>query len=69
LQAEADFFSSPTEWSTWLPGEGLVGRFTVEGSDLVYRIDNVATVPEPRAWALMLAGLGAVGWIRRRQGR
>ena len=28
---------------------------------------NVSPIPEPSAWALMLAGLAAVGWIARRR--
>ncbi len=34
-------------------------------------IDNVtiAAVPEPHEWAMMLAGLGLVGWVARRRGR
>jgi hypothetical protein len=30
---------------------------------------NVALVPEPHEWAMMLAGLGLVGWVARRRGR
>ena len=30
---------------------------------------NVAVVPEPETYALMLAGLGAVGWVARRRSK
>lgn len=30
-------------------------------------LSNVAVVPEPEAWALLLAGLGLVGWVTRRR--
>jgi hypothetical protein len=33
-------------------------------SDLVFR---VTPVPEPAQWAMMLAGLGLVGWAARRR--
>jgi hypothetical protein len=29
---------------------------------------SLAPVPEPETWALMLAGLGLVGWAARRRG-
>jgi hypothetical protein len=28
---------------------------------------QVAAVPEPSEWALMIAGLGAMGWIAKRR--
>lgn len=30
---------------------------------------QISTVPEPQTWALMLGGLGVLGWARRRSGR
>jgi aldose sugar dehydrogenase len=36
------------------------------GNNAVYRI---APVPEPHAWALLLAGIGLVGWTVRARGR
>jgi len=36
-----------------------------------FAVDNVqvAAVPEPHEWAMMLAGLGLVGWVARRRGQ
>lgn len=34
---------------------------------LVFRAGDVAVVPEPGTWALLLAGLGLVGWRTRRR--
>jgi hypothetical protein len=45
-------------------------RMTGFGSTLeAVGLDNVtiAAVPEPHEWAMMLAGLGIVGWVARRQ--
>lgn len=36
---------------------------------LVYNLGPVVAVPEPETYALMLAGLGAVGWLARRKKR
>ncbi len=36
---------------------------------LVYNIGSVAAVPEPGTYALMLAGLGVMGWVARRTKR
>ncbi|HZT55031.1 MAG TPA: PEP-CTERM sorting domain-containing protein, partial [Burkholderiaceae bacterium] len=41
----------------------------VAGSNIELRHDPVPGIPEPSTYALMLAGLGAVGWLARRQRR
>jgi PEP-CTERM motif len=38
-----------------------------DGLDLGVRIMSVSAVPEPGAWAMLLAGLGAVGFTARRR--
>ena len=55
--------------------DSALTRITITGSDLaqsnakVIGLDNVAVaaVPEPHEWAMMLAGLGLVGWAARRK--
>ena len=56
--------------------DSAVTRITIIGSDsmvpsssTVIGLDNVAVaaVPEPHEWAMMLAGLGLVGWAARRK--
>ena len=39
----------------------------VEGNGLIGVYDNVGVVPEPETYALMLAGLGALGFVARRR--
>jgi autotransporter-associated beta strand protein len=47
------------EWSITQAGNSLNLAFTA----------HMAPVPEPQAWALMLAGVGCLGWLRRRRTR
>ncbi|MDO9075328.1 MAG: PEP-CTERM sorting domain-containing protein [Rubrivivax sp.] len=60
--------------SPWAAGDTLWLRWSDlndVGNDHGLAIDNlsfsVGVVPEPQAWALMLAGLGALGFIVRRR--
>jgi hypothetical protein len=60
---------------SWAPGETLWLRWTDRndvGNDHGLAIDDfsfsVTAVPEPGALALMLAGLGAIGFVARRRG-
>ena len=52
----------------------LLGNFTLFGSDgnsvgTIAVTSDVAAVPEPASWAMMLVGFGAVGYsLRRRRG-
>jgi hypothetical protein len=56
--------------------DSALTRITIIGSDNKFQssstlvgLDNVAVaaVPEPHEWAMMLAGLGLVGWAARRK--
>jgi hypothetical protein len=55
-----DFSNSANLVSIALP-EGATASFA---SGATY---NVTTVPEPGEWAMLLAGLGLVGWRARRR--
>ena len=59
----------------WASGDTLWIRWVERndsGNDHGLAIDDlsltVSTVPEPSAWAMMLAGLAAVGFVARRRG-
>ena len=45
---------------------GGTGSLALGATDAVL---TVAAVPEPAEWALMLAGLGLVGWVVRKRSR
>ena len=40
---------------------------TFTASNVAFEVAQVTPVPEPETYALMLAGLGAIGWIARRR--
>lgn len=69
--------SADVQTSDWANGSTLWVRWVEvndNGSDHGLAIDNVsvsftaAAVPEPQTYALMLAGLVALGWLARRRG-
>ncbi len=55
--------------ATGTDGTQFLG-FRLNSSQNSFEIDNVAAVPEPATWAMMLFGFGAVGFgMRRRRGK
>lgn len=70
LQAGAFFFPGTGQQYTDLSHtltvnyEGLTGTITQSGSGV---FPTTIPVPEPETYAMMLAGLGLVGWIARRR--
>ena len=55
-----------TTAQTVLSFTGLVGGGAFYGGVMIDNV-TVAAVPEPHEWAMMLAGLGLVGWAARRK--
>jgi hypothetical protein len=72
-----DIYWSATA-SPWYPIDHAIGFAMYSGGDLInhgigtlhrvmaVRDGDVAFVPEPPPWAMVLAGLGAAGWLTRR---
>jgi PEP-CTERM motif len=50
-----------------VPGTCWSGTCTNESDYNLINVSTVTPVPEPSTYALMLAGLGAIGWITRRR--
>lgn len=66
------FASSPgfktLDWSgTLTPGAYTLVVTGHADTAAQYSVTMVASVPEPHEWAMMLAGLGVVGWVARRR--
>lgn len=65
-------------WTSWIPSTGGAWTFSFDHGDhganygsagyvMLVRDGDVAAVPEPETYALMLVGLGLVGWATRRR--
>jgi hypothetical protein len=55
---------------TWVNfGGGGALDNSISSFDYSFAVDNVAAVPEPSEWAMMMIGLGLVGEIARRRKR
>lgn len=46
----------------------LISSFTLSGASIAAQAQLTASVPEPATWAILLAGMGAIGLITRRRG-
>lgn len=79
LQSGGQGFSWTAGGLYFLPGDSILGSVQVMGqngpvggaftTDTAATVTSAAAVPEPETYALMLAGLGVVGAIGRRQKR
>lgn len=71
LTVVGDGWSSPVAASSWGDNEWIWGPGPSDGVSIAFYGDRIefsaAPVPEPESYAMMLAGLGLVGWAVRRR--
>lgn len=53
--------------STYVGFEDILGGGDLDYDDLQYSFHNIAAVPEPETYAMLLAGLGVMGAVARRK--
>jgi 3-phytase len=51
----------------YVPWQNIAGAMNLQIDPLAYDPRTLAPVPEPETWAMLLAGLGLVGWMARRR--
>lgn len=66
LGAFANSSNTHSVWATFTDLDGMES-FTITTGQIAFEMAVAAPVPEPETYALMLAGLGAVGFIARRR--
>jgi hypothetical protein len=71
LLGTLDLAATDPAYSVWTPVtfsfNGTALSFDLTGTANLVAIDNVAAVPEPESYALLLAGLGLLGFVARRK--
>lgn len=66
--ASVDLFSGTTTSPTFLIGNYTLEGFHPDATGYSLSISQVAAVPEPATWTMLLVGFGAIGFaIRRRR--